>query len=189
MSRKVEFIPDSKRVFAEPADIVAEWRKYASQVPAQYALGTAQHETDFTLNEKDTEPSGYVSMGLYQIGVEEMQQTGHANANPYDLEDITIIMVDLAEARYKRLLQVARDRADASVSSSPRGLSSQQVLDLWAYLALAHNQGLAAAIKTITRHGVGWAAYKARNPQLADMGRYGDDCITGGSKWDPSFGS
>ena len=91
-------------------------------------------------------------------------------------EDITIVMVDLAAARYTRLVQAA-SAWDGTLWTT--GISS-----LWAYLALAHNQGLAAALKTIAKYGVDWPAYKARNPQLADMGRYGDDCITGGSKWD-----
>jgi hypothetical protein len=173
MGRSVDFLPNGVRNTVDPTSVVLLWRKHSTLVSASYALGTAQHETDFTLNEKDTEPSGYVSMGLYQIGAEEMAQVGMplGSHDPYDLETITIIMVDLAEARLKRIMNAARLTVDLYTPPP----------DVWAYLALAHNQGLGACLKTIAAHGMNWSAYCARNPQLADMAAYGNDCITGGT--------
>jgi hypothetical protein len=55
--------------------------------------------------------------------------------------------------------------------------------DTWAFLAIAHNEGLGAAEKTIMAHGLNWSAWKKRNPRLAAMAAYGDDCITGGDRW------
>jgi hypothetical protein len=73
--------------------------------------------------------------------------------------------------------------------------------DWYAYLALAHNEGLNAAKKTIGIHGADWPAYKARNgacsahaaplamsygkgfdcltctPYIRRIGAYGDDCM------------
>jgi hypothetical protein len=55
--------------------------------------------------------------------------------------------------------------------------------DVWAYLALAHNQGLGAALKTIRTYGLDWDAYKKRNPTMTGIIEYGDDCISGGPAW------
>lgn len=187
MSRIVQFVPDGARKRVAPADVAACWRLHSMLVPACYALGTAQHETDFTLNEKDVEPSGYTSYGLYQIGEDEMAQVGMpiASHDPYDLDIITIVMCDLAEARLKRICTAAR----FSLSAIPR--------DAFAYLSIAHNQGLGACLKTIAAHGLDWSAYKDRNLKEAqqagdpeklkwwmDVFAYGDDCITGGEHRD-----
>lgn len=174
--RKVEFVPDSSKIHADPADVARLWLLHApSYIPAQYAVGTAQHETDFTTNEKDTEESNFVSMGIFQISQEEMTHVGMPTANIYDLEDSIVILAALADERWQAIVKAAG-------SPSP-------IRDMPAYLALAHNQGLAAALKTIRLHGLDWTAYKARNPQLASMAAYGDDCISGGEKWRPEFGA
>ena len=53
--------------------------------------------------------------------------------------------------------------------------------DVWAYLALCHNQGKAACLKTIKNYSLNWEAYKKRNPKLRIVSSgYGDDVITGG---------
>jgi hypothetical protein len=180
MGRVVTFEPDGQRKIVAAADVVAAWRRHSTLVPASYALGTAQHETDFTLNERDVEESGYVSLGLYQVGAEEMAQVGMplATHDPFDLEIITLVMVDLAEVRLRRIADAAWRGGWATLVSNPGSVNP----DVWAYLALAHNQGLGACLKTIAAHGLDWAAYKARNPQLEDMAAYGDDCVSGGAQ-------
>lgn len=171
MKRTEVFVPNGQRILVAPADIVAAWRRYAQRIPAKFALGTAQHESNFTLNEIDTEMSDYVSKGVYQLSDGEAAEAGFQHANLLELEDATRVFCILCERRLKRIINVAR----LAEESLP--------VDVWAYLALAHNQGLSAALKTIELHGLNWAAYKLRNPQLAGMGRYGDDVISGGSHW------
>lgn len=171
MARTESFVPDGRRVFASAAQIVAVWRRHTQRIPAQFALGTAQHESGFTLNEVDTEASGYVSKGIFQISGQEAADAGLAQADLLSLEDATAVFSILCERRLQSLIAVAHlDERDLPA-------------DVWAYLALAHNQGLAAAHKTIRAHGLDWAAYKQRNPQLVGMGRYGDDVISGGARW------
>jgi hypothetical protein len=171
-ARRVElFVPDGTRVIALPRDVVDMWRAYTDLIPAQHALGTAQHESGFTLNEVDTEVSGYVSKGIYQLSDGEAQAVGFDRANLLELEDATIVFSALCEKRLKALVVALNlDLADL-----PR--------DIWAYLAIAHNQGLQAALKTTRLHGLDWAAYKQRNPQLRGIAVYGDDVISGGARW------
>ncbi len=171
MTRTEIFVPHGHRILVAPADLVAAWRRYTQRIPAKYALGTAQHESSFTLNEVDTEKSGYVSKGVYQLSESEAAEAEFSHANLLELEDATRVFCVLCERRLQRIIKTAR-------------LAEENLpVDVWAYLALAHNQGLSAALKTIELHGLNWAAYKQRNPQLAGMGRYGDDVISGGSHW------
>ena len=171
MARTTIFVPNGTRVRSSAAEIVAAWRRHTGRIPAQFALGTAQHESNFTLNEVDTEESGFVSKGIFQLSDEEAAEAGRPKANLLALEDATEVFSVLCERRLQRLIEAA----DLNEDNLPA--------DVWAYLALAHNQGLAAAHKTIRAHGLDWAAYKRRNPQLAGMGRYGDDVISGGARW------
>ncbi len=174
MSRKEEYLPDGKPIRVTPAEVVACWRKYTTNIPAQFALGCAMHESNFALNEIDTEPSGYCSMGIYQLGDEEMKETGFpvsrkAGSAVYTLEGSTRMMVRLCESRFERLSHAAN--------------WCPPLPDVWAFLAVAHNLGLGAAIKSVNSHGMNWQAFVDRNPGLAALGRYGDDCISGGEHW------
>lgn len=200
--RKQEYVPDGKRIVASPYDIVQKWLRHSSIDP-RYALGTGLHETGYILNEKDTEDSGYVSMGLYQIGSEEMTHVGMSKANPYDLDECTIVFAKLTDERYKAIQKAIHHEWSENESNSLR-----------AYLSLAHNQGLAACLKTIALHGMDWPGYKNRNKAEAQKAlddamalddpeartkavvdaqlklqwwrkvfAYGDDCVTGGPGW------
>jgi hypothetical protein len=174
MNRTEEYLPDGKPIYATPTEVVACWRKYTTNIPAQYALGTADHESSFALNEIDTEPSGYVSMGIFQLGDEEMASTGFplsrkAGSPVYTLEGSTRMMVRLCEHRLERISH--------AMNWSP------PVPDLWFFLALAHNEGLGACLKTLAAHGMNAAAWIDRNPSLRHMAQYGMDCITGGKHW------
>jgi hypothetical protein len=196
--RKVEFLPDGQRRLAQPRDIVEAWKRH-TEIDARYALGTAQHESGFALNEKDTEPNGFVSMGLYQISMDEMVHVGMRRADPYDLDECTIVFARLTEERFKAIIRAVGHFP----SESP---------DVNAYLFIAHNQGLAACLKSIKLHDMNWAAYKKRNGDAArkfmhdavsanpadqqtvqlateklrwweKVFAYGDDVISGGSEW------
>lgn len=171
MTRTEVFVPSGHRILVAPADIVAAWRRYTQRIPAKFALGTAQHESSFTLNEVDTEESGYVSKGIYQLSDREAAEVELPHANLLELEDATKVFYILCERRLRRIIKAAR-------------LAQENLpVDVWAYLALSHNQGVSAALKTIELYGLNWDAYKRRNPQLAGMGRYGDDVISGGPHW------
>jgi hypothetical protein len=196
--RKVEFVSDGQRRFATPQEIVAAWERH-TDIDARYALGTAQHESGFALNERDTEPSGFVSMGIYQISQDEMNHVGMRQADPYDLEECTIVFAQLTEERLKAIVR--------SIGHFP-----SESPDANAYLFIAHNQGLAACLKSIKLHGMDWTAYKKRNGDAArtvlhdavnaspvdatavqlateklrwwdKVFAYGDDVISGGSEW------
>jgi hypothetical protein len=176
LTQRVEqFFPDGRRLLADPHDLVAGWRVHTRLIPAQHALGTAQHESNFTLNEVDIEVCGYASKGIFQIADSEAAEIGFDRANLLELEDAIVVFAALCE---KRLAALA-----AAAALDLQALPS----DTWAYLAIAHNQGLHAAIKTVRLHGLDWKAYKARNPSLQALACYGDDVISGGEKWSPSF--
>ena len=202
MPRKVEFVGNGgKPLLVTPADIVACVMRHTSIDP-RYFLGTAQHEVvDFAVNEVDTEESGYVSSGLWQLGVEEATSVGMHDADLLDLEESTIVFCKVTQSRW--------DAIQKAWSGGGSG-------GIRAYLSIAHNQGLAACLKTIKLHGLDWAGYKMRNLQAAqnavdaatatvtgnfvertqafqalqaklawwkNVAAYGDDCISGGSHW------
>lgn len=204
MGRTVEFLPDGQRIFVSPQDLVDCWRQYAPDIPAQYALGTGSHESSLTLNEKDTEISGFISMGVYQISSDEITEAGFdpTTLDPYSLDGCTKVFAKKSSSRTSALIKVAN-------------LAEPYPVDLWSYLFLAHNQGLGAAIKSIQLHGLNWSDYKIRNTHAAwialnqarehDDGSpaataavneaatklkwwqsvcaYGDDVISGGPRW------
>lgn len=171
MSRTEAFPPDGKRRHVSPGDVAIAWRSHTSSIPAQYAVATAAHESAFTLNEVDTEESGFVSLGVFQLSREEARNAGMADA---DLLDLDVSCKVLASAAEKRLAAICA-AAKVDPSAAPA--------DAWFFLALAHNQGLGACLKTIAAHGLDAAGYTARNPQLAQACRYFNDCITGGEFW------
>jgi hypothetical protein len=169
MSRTVEFVPDGKRVLVTPQEVADAWRLRETIIPAQYACGTAQHESDYTLNERDTEPSGFVSIGIFQLSQDECDEARLPSANLYTLEDSCAVLSVIAERRLTQILTWS-------------GLSAPTD-DCWFYLALSHNQGPGAVQRTIARYGLDAAAWTSRNPQLANAATYFADCVTGGSRW------
>lgn len=169
--RTVEFPPNGNRIRVPALTLVEEWRKHTSEIPAQYALGTAQHESDFTYNEVDTEPNGFVSKGIFQLSDEEARDAFAPNANLLDYHDACLVFARISEERLHRIILAAK-------------LTAPLPPAVWAYLALAHNQGLHACEKSILTHGLNWEAYKARNPDIKGIAEYGDDCVSGGSKWE-----
>ncbi len=206
MRRKVEFLPDGKPVLVTSADVVAFWRRH-STVSATYALATSEHESSRQANEVDTEPSGFMSYGLMQVSREEAAHVGMVGADLLDPETNIIVLAHLVDER-----AAAINRVLGRPQRSPNdGIIIPPEPDFLAYLTIAHNQGLGACVKTISAHGMDWASYKSRNLTAAqgvlasaqsaediaaattklawwqNVFAYGDDCISGGSTWDPAF--
>lgn len=172
--RSEKFLPDGKRLLVTPSDIAAAWRQATSKIPAQYAVGTALHETSYTLNEVDTEDSGFVSKGIFQLSDEEAKQAGLPQADLLSLAEATAVFAKISEARLATLSLHAK----VDPAAPPP--------DIWGYLAIAHNAGLSTATRSIDEHGMRWAAFCARNA-ATDWGKkiaaYGSDCISGGPRW------
>lgn len=158
-----------------------------TDVDPRYFVGTCFHEAGCS-NEWDTEvatassPTGFQSVGAYQIGDEEARAYGFQLADMLDFDKATACMIKLAQHNRAVLRGYAKLTADAPDPdyTDPKGV-------LWkggtmrAYMAIAHNHGLGFARMTIANHGMNWAAYKQRNPTDNIVAHtYGEDCVTGG---------
>lgn len=156
-------------------------------IDERYFVGTVFHEAG-AANEWDTEvatpsnPTGFVSVGPYQIGQEEAERFGYSLAEMLDLDKASICMTNLANANrtalrfYAQLPPQAPDPDYVSADGTVWKAGTMR-----AYLAIAHNHGLGYAKATIAAHGMDWAAYKVRNPKdLIVAHGYGEDCVTGG---------
>jgi hypothetical protein len=85
-------------VLVKPADLCDAWLKMQSwgKFPAdyessvKYVVASAQHETNFALNERDTEADGFVSMGLFQISDEEIKRIASASLPRFRKRDSII---------------------------------------------------------------------------------------------------
>lgn len=150
-----------------PAYIAGLILQISTPIPVAYVIGTADHESTFATNEIDTEPSGFISKGLYQISDDEATDVGMKGADLLDPVVATQVFVKLQEHRLAALDKAA---------------PNAKVPDKWAYLAIGHNQGTSAMLKTIANYGLDWMAYKGRNPTSKILA-YGDDVISGGSHW------
>lgn len=159
----------------------------SSIVSAEYYIGTCFHEAGCT-NEWDTEvakhdePTGFVSVGAFQIGEEEAHHFGFTLIDMLDLEKATVVMKKLAEDHRDALRWKLKLGADAMdpLYVDPSGMHWPGG-QMRAYLAVAHNTGLATAMRSVDAWGMDWNAFKLRNPKMLVVSHgYGDDCITGG---------
>lgn len=154
--------------------VAAQARLGLANIDPRYFVATCFHEAGCT-NEWDTEvatasnPTGFTSVGAYQLSADEAQRYGYKLVDMLDLTKATECMIMVAEHNRHVLREYA-------------GITGDDPPDMRAYLALGHNQGLGAARKTITAHGMDWDAYRERNPGAAIL-KYGDDCISGGPEW------
>lgn len=164
----------SSAILVSLRKIIGAAMYFSSKISPQFYAGSAQHETNFALNEVDIEVSGYVSIGLFQLSVDEAKGVGMAGANLCDFMTSMEVFTKVMEPKLDTIRQ-----ALISIGAKP---SKPQ--DIWPYLAISHNQGLQAALQTIAIHGLDWTAYKARNPTLGIVSSgYGDDCVSGGPNW------
>lgn len=168
MHRRVEYLPDGVPLRASVAEVIAAWVLCTARIPPQYAVASAQHEANFAVNEQDIETSGYVSIGIYQLAQEEAAHVGKPHANLMDLVEASRVFAAL---QHERL-----DAIELAMGPS----SSLNTSDRWAYLAMSHNFGLSATLKTIHEHGMNWRAWVARNPTLTAAIEYFSDAVTGG---------
>lgn len=183
---------DAKRrgALITDANTVAMFARSLGARSVKHVVATAQHESGFAANEVDYEEPDedghvFVSKGLYQISDAEAQKVGFSGVNLLDPLMATRVFV--------RLLEHNRD---ALLASLPPMLRAQLATseDIWAYLALAHNEGLgrfaatdargrhAGALTTIYNYGIDWRAYELRNVGRG-ICQYGRDCIDGGPHW------
>jgi hypothetical protein len=182
-----------------PRAIAKAWLRETRIVPPQFSVGTALHETNYTANELDIEPNGHTTGGLFMLDVPTLSPpiigdaiaVGMPEKNIYDLADACAVFAALSERRLRRILD-ATDLWLADHGFGPVDHDNPPP-DVWAYLALAHNQGLGACLKTIATYGMNWEDYKRRNPSvnisMVRNGRiYGDDAISGGPDWLDEFG-
>ena len=91
-----------------PAVVAAQASLSLANIDPRYFVGTCFHEAGCT-NEWDTEvatassPSGFQSVGAYQIGDEEARTYGYQLADMLDFDKATACMVQLAEHNRSRL--------------------------------------------------------------------------------------
>jgi hypothetical protein len=158
-----------------------------TNIDPRYFVGTCFHEAGCT-NEWDTEvatassPTGFQSVGAYQIGDEEARTFGFVLADMLDFDKATVCMIQLAERNRTALRGYAKLAADAPDLDyiDPKG-TVWKGGTMRAYLAIAHNHGLGYARQTIATYGMDWAKYKERNPADNIVShQYGEDCVTGG---------
>lgn len=150
-------------VRATPAQVAEACRKAGATIPLGYFVGTAQHESNCAINERDTEENGYMSYGIFQLGYHEARSVKMPSANLLDLDQSCRVMVMLAENRrmyLRSILRLVNGQAD-----SP---------DLNAYIAICHNVGENdATIKNIPKYGMDWKEWKRRNLQESQAGLSG----------------
>ena len=167
-------------------------RAVAVEFDPKYFVGTAEKETNFAANEIDTEDSGFVSKGLYQISEEENRAAnGVRTVELLDPIQSTATFYRLTLARFKRCQAAGFIRFP----------------DIYAYLGICHNEGDGAGPRSISKWGCDWLAYKIRNMEAAELAvrvasndierelaqkemrrvikisAYGDACISGGSRF------
>lgn len=169
------------------AVVAAQAKLGLANIDPRYYVGTCFHEAGCS-NEWDTEkatqsdPSGFVSVGAYQIGDEEARRFGFKLEDMLDFEKATECMVHLAEANLASLhyfinqlkCNVVADYTDPSGTVWKDGA-------IRAYLAIGHNKGMGMIRNTLANYGLNWPAYRSRNPtdDIVAHG-YGEDVITGG---------
>lgn len=162
------------------------------------AVGTALHETNYTLNEQDTDTSSSgattTTYGLFQVNTDDKWARAKApTADYWTLEGQCEIFAGVCEYYMGRLLAAA-NKYNAAHGLPPLEADSPPP-DLWSYIAISHNQGLGAALKSIATYGMGWQRYRDENGQsvnvsaVRDNGVYGDDVQTGGADFDAAYAS
>jgi hypothetical protein len=171
--------------------IIALANQYTSALPLRFVVSMAFHESGGDESEVDDYKSGKrqkaydseadgkeYTVGLFQCSHADLAQvTGDGSGYVTRLQDPDLNTRVFCGAMEKNLSRIR----EAS------GVFDNDTPDLWAYLAISHNQGLGAALQSINAYGMNWAAYKQRNAGSttlpAHFAAYGDDAISGGQHW------
>lgn len=161
-------------------------------IDPRYFVGTCYQETNGAINEWDTEiataesPTGFVSVGAYQIGQEEAHRYGYTLEDLLDLDKASDCMLQLAMDNLKWIMSCVAnatklgkasdlDYTDANGKLWPAG-------GVRAYMGICHNHGAGYVRATIYNYGLDWVRYKQRNPHDNIVAHgYGESCCTGGS--------
>lgn len=136
------------------ADQVAEaCRKAGATLPLGYYVYTAQHESNFAVNERDTEPSGFMSYGVFQLSMEEARSVKKSGANLLDLDVAARVLVLIAENRRVFIRGILKLR---NADPDPK--------DMAAYVAICHNAGENdGTFKNLPKYGLDFTVWKERN--------------------------
>lgn len=162
-------------------------------VDPRYYVGTCFHEAG-CLNEWDTEiatvraPTGFVTVGLFQISKEEAERFQFRLEDMLDITKATTVFVRLTESNRAAIRSAAGipDRMPDPDYTDPNGVTWKGGA-MRAYLAICHNKGIGFTRTTIKTYGLDWPAYKKRNPtDRIVSNNYGEDCVTGGPYWPSS---
>lgn len=176
---------DAHRV--DPSDVLAVARSVSSRIPGQFFVGTAQHESNFTVNERDSgdQGDGTDSDGIFQLSRSEAVKAGHPAADLFDLGDSATVFAILMHRNLDRILAAQEQWTGTGIPGGPG--------DVWAYLSMSHNQGIGAVEESIKRYGLNYSGpngYRERNKGIVKQGfngpnivAYCDDVISGGSAW------
>ena len=189
--RTVRFL--NGRVSTTPEEIVRTFVQYTTRVPASCALGIAARETPaYYLDEEDTESTGFVSTGVFQLSRADAARALRPLADLTSLEDSCAVLATILEG-YLDTLEAAAGGIDDATFFAAGGA---------AYLGWAHNAGPGGVpgkfgpIDSIRAYGLDWSALKQRpdnqapgSYMAARMIPYGDDCITGGRDWSTDLAS
>jgi hypothetical protein len=128
------------------------------------------------MNERDTEPSGFQSWGVFQVSVDEARSV-RVDGDLLNLETNVRVMLRLAH-RNRMALRAALNLSEDEWPDPPH---------MPAYLAFAHNAGLwgsgeggspVGAVHSVLKNGMDWDAFEKRNTALRIVtSRYGRDCL------------
>lgn len=174
--------------------IAVAWWRVEREIPTSWAVGCALHEGNYAVNIRNVESNGHTTGGVFELDLPsgppylnagDAAATGMLEKSPFDLDDACAILAVLLR-RYKVLIIRAANKWNAA-NGLPAIDPTAPPSDVYSYMAIGHNQGIGAALKSINTYGMNWAAYKAR-PENAGVnvaidrgsGIYGDDVVSGG---------
>lgn len=163
-------------------------------IDTRYFVGTGYHETNYCINEWDTEiatansPQGFKSVGLYQIGEEEAKRFNYSLQDMLDYHKASACMFQLATSNLQVIFDIVTHSVAAAKANNKDYIDTNGKLwvdgGLRAYMAIMHNHGYGYVKTTIQNYGLDWARYKQRNPHDNIVAHgYGEDCVTGGTTW------
>jgi hypothetical protein len=202
LSTRVEFVGDGEaadgerhRISAE--EVATEWVKWTARIPARVAVAMASHETNLTLNERDTEQhddsSTVVTEGIFQLQRSEAVRALLPTADLMTLADSCQILAYLLEGYLDSIISVANDAYANGLGKAPLDGDGNPIDDVWAFVAVTHNAGPGSAtagvgsrgtLPGIAHLGLSWpSAWTQAHPSLTRQVAYGSDAITGGPDW------